>query len=290
MTEKILVTGATGTVGSAVVEALRAKNAAFVAASRNVEKATEKLGADVDVVAFEFENPATFAAATEGVAKVFLVGPPVDPAMDTLLTPFIHFLKKAGIRRVVYLSAAGAEILAESMPFHANLENLLKHEGFELTILRPTFFAQNFNNYERDNILTRKVLYSPAGQGKASFVDIRDVGEVAATVLLETGHEGKEYNLTGPVPYSYTDVAGLLTEMGEEPIFYPEPSPEEYAQTLKAAGAPEFIASYMNRVYALIRDGHTNYVSPDVEKVLGKKPGDLKSVLAKSFAVEVQPD
>ncbi len=287
MAEKILVTGATGTVGSAVVEALRAKGAAFVAASRDVEKAKQKLGADVDVVAFEFENPATYAAATADVTKVFLVGPPLNTEMDALLTPFIHFLQEAGINRVVYLSAAGAEILAEAMPFHTNLENLLKDEGFALTILRPTFFAQNFGNYERENVLTRKVLYSPAGQGKAAFVDIHDVGEVAATVLLGSGHAGKEYNLTGPTPYSYADVAGLLTEIGGEPIFYPAPSPEEYARTLQAAGAPGFIAPYMNRVYALIRDGHADFISPDVETILGKKPGDLKPVLKERFAREV---
>lgn len=286
MAEKILVTGSTGTVGSAVVDALRARDASFIAASRDVAKAKEKLGADIDVVSFEFENPATYAAATAGVTKVFLLGPPLNTEMETLLTPFIHFLKEAGINRVVYLSAAGAEILAEAMPFHTNLEKLLNGEGFELTILRPTFFAQNFGNYERDNILNRKVLYSPAGYGKAAFVDIRDVGEVAATVLLESGHEGKAYNLTGPTPHSYADVAGLLTEIGGEPIFYPAPSPEEYAQTLQAAGAPDFIASYMNSVYALIRDGHADFVSPNVETILGRKPGELKPVLEESFAAE----
>jgi uncharacterized protein YbjT (DUF2867 family) len=114
-------------------------------------------------------------------------------------------------------------------------------------------------------------------------VDINDIGEVAAKVLLEKGHEGKVYTITGPATYSYGDVAGILSEVRGEPIHYPSPSPEEYAQVLKSAGAPDFVAGYMNKVYSLIRDGHADYVSPDVENLLGRKPGDLRSVLVQDL-------
>jgi uncharacterized protein YbjT (DUF2867 family) len=279
MSGKILITGATGTVGSAVVKALQAKGTNVVAASREAQKVKEKFGSDVAAVAFDFADPSTYEKATQGVEKVFLLGPPVDPAMDQLLTPFVQHLKKKGINRVVYLSAFGVEEVSESMPFHANMEKLLKDNGFAVTFLRPTFFAQNFRNFEYDNIVNRKVTYSPAGQGKAAFVDINDIGEVAAKVLLEKGHEGKVYTLTGPTPYSYGDVAAILSEVRGEPIHYPSPSPEEYAQALKSAGAPDFVAGYMNNVYGLIRDGHADYVSPDVQNLLGRKPNDLRNVL-----------
>lgn len=280
MAGKILVTGATGTVGSSVVKALQAKRADFVAASREAQK---KSGSDVAAVSLDFADPFTYEKATQGVEKVFLLGPPADPAMDQLLTPFVHHLKEKGISRVVYLSAFGVEEVSESMPFHANMEKMLKENGFALTILRPGFFAQNFSNYERDNIVNRKVIYSPSGQGKAAFVDTNDIGEVAAKVLLETGHEGKAYTITGPATYSYADVAGILSEVRGETIHYPSPSPEEYAQTLKSAGAPDFVAGYMNNVYSLIRDGHADYISPDVENLLGRKPGDLRSVLVQEL-------
>ncbi len=283
MAGKILITGATGTVGSAVGKALQSKGADFVAASREVQKVKEKFGSGVAAIAFDFADHSTYESATQGVDKVFLLGPPVDPNMDRLLTPFVHHLREKGINRVVYLSAFGVEEVKDSMPFHATLEKLLKDNGFAVTFLRPTFFAQNFGNYERDNIENRKVVYSPAGQGKAAFVDIKDVGEVAARVLLEPGHEGKVYTLTGPVAYSYGDVAGILSEVRGETIHYPAPSPEEYAQVLKSAGAPEFVAGYMNKVYRLIRDGHADYASPDVENLLGRRPGDLRSVLVKDL-------
>ncbi len=280
MTEKILVTGATGTVGSAVVSALKKRQADFVAASRTAAHAQEKLGADTETVAFDFAQPETYAQATAGVGRVFLLGPPLDSNLDKLLTPFVEHLQQQGIKRVVYLSAFGAEKMPD---FHTKMEKMLQEKGFDLTILRPSFFAQNFKNYEWENITERKIIYVAAGQGKAAFVDILDVGEVAAKVLLGAGHTGKEYILTGPENLGYEDAAQLLTEIRKEPVHYPAPSPETYAQTLKEAGAPDFIAPYMNKVYGLIREGHAAYVSPDTEKLLGRPPGTLKAVLERDF-------
>ncbi len=287
MAGKILVTGATGTVGSAVVQALAAKGADFVAASRDAGKIQAKFGSGVEAVAFDFADPETYRAATQDVEKVFLLGPPVDPEVDRLLTPFVRFLTEKGISRLVYLSAFGVEKVADVMPFHANMEQLLREGGFDLTILRPSFFAQNFKNYEWDNIVSRKIIYSPAGTGKASFVDIRDVGEVAAKVLLEPGHTGKVYELTGPEPLGYGEVADLLSAVRREPIHYPAPSTEAYAQALASAGVPDFVAGYMNKVYGLIRDGHAGIVSSDFERLTGRRPAPLKRVLEQDFGQAV---
>ncbi len=278
--KKILVTGATDTVGSAVVKALKSCHADFVAASRTVASAQEKLGTGTEAVTFDFAQPETYAQATAGVDRVFLLGPPLDPNLDKLLTPFVEHLQQQKIKRVVYLSAFGAEKMAD---FHTNMEKMLKEKGFDLTILRPSFFAQNFKNYEWENITERKIVYVPAGQGKAAFVDIYEVGEVAAKALLEEGHTGKAYILTGPENLGYEQAAQLLTEIRYESVHYPAPSPEAYVQTLKEAGAPDFIAPYMNQVYGLIREGHAAHVSPDTEKLLGRQPGTLKAVLERDF-------
>ncbi|MFN7116539.1 MAG: SDR family oxidoreductase [Saprospiraceae bacterium] len=284
MSANILVTGATGTIGQALVNALQARGASFKIAARDVAKAREKFGSEVSIVAFDFADSSTYAPATAGVDRVFLLGPPLSLELDTLLQPFIHYLKKHDIRRVVYLSAFGMESISDKMPFHRNIEQQLRADDFELTVLRPTFFAQNFKNYEWDNVIERKITYMPAGNGKTAFVDVQDIAEVAATVLLEDGHNGKDYVLTGSESLSYYDAAALLSEVRKENIIYPNPSPEEYAQTLQAAGAPAFIADYMNTVYGMIREGQVDHVSPHVEQLLGRKPGTLKNVLEKSFA------
>lgn len=284
MTGKILVTGANGTLGSAIVQTLIRKGLPYIAAVRDTEKAYQKLGTDAAIIHFDFSDETTYQQATEGVSAVFLLGPPLDYSLDALLTPFLHHLKTASINKVVYLSAMGVDVMSDALPFHNNIEQKLSELGFDYTILRPTFFAQNFKNYEGDNIKERKVLFSPAGNGKAAFVDVNDIAEVASVVLSADGHSQKVYTITGSETYSYDDVAGMLSGILQEPIAYPAPSTTDYAAALAAAGAPPFIADYMNSVYALIRDSHANMVTNDVELITGRKPNSLRSVLEKQFA------
>ncbi|MBI3221295.1 MAG: SDR family oxidoreductase [Bacteroidetes bacterium] len=281
---KILVTGATGTVGSAVVKSLARIKADFVAGVRDHAKAKEKLGASSPLVTFDFADLATYAAATQGVDRVFLIGPPLDYTLDKLLIPFIDYLKSKNIVRVVYLSAFGVEKISHELSFHKVVEEKLRADGFHLTVLRPTFFAQNFKNYEWDNITKYKITYTPSGNGKTAFVDIADVGDVTAKVLTESGHEGKDYILTGPESISYHDAAQLLTEVRKEPIAYPAPTPEQFTETLKQAGAPDFIAPYMIQVYSMIANHHVDYVSPVIPQLLGRAATPLKTVLLKEMA------
>ncbi len=283
MEQKILVTGATGNIGRALVEALHLKNASFIAGVRDVEKGKEQLGGQTEVVRFDFEDTSTYQAATEGVGKVFLLGPPLAVNLDSLLAPFIGYLKDKGLNKVVYVSALGIEHVKD-LPFHANVIDMLKGNGFEYTILRPSFFSQNFKNYEWENIMQRGITYVSAGNGKVAFVDVNDIAAVAAAALTEDGHSGKTYDITGPEALSYTDAAALLSELTGKTIVYPNPSPEEYTLTLKAAGAPDFVAPYMNSIYSLIADNKVNTVSTDVEKITGRKPVPLKEVLQKDFA------
>lgn len=283
MSAKILVTGATGTIGKALVNSLQQKNVSFVAGVRNTEQAKEKLGNNVEVVEFDFSNPATFERATEGVNKVFLLGPPLVLNLDEVLKPFIDFLKSKNILRVVYISALGLEKVKE-LPFHEIIIKKLEADGFELTVLKPTFFAQNFKNYEWENITERGITFNVAGDGKTAFVDVNDIGAVAAHTLVEEGHSGKSYELTGPELLSYSDAAALLTEVLGKPIVYPNPTAEAYKGALAAAGAPAFIADYMIAVSSLIKNRFVEVVSNDVEKITGKKPTALKEVLKRDFA------
>jgi uncharacterized protein YbjT (DUF2867 family) len=283
MNRKILVTGATGTIGKAVVTALKDEKASFAAGVRNKATAAEKLGADVELVSFDFEDPATYGAATEGVDKVFLLGPPLVTNLDSLLTPFIDFLNRKSIKRVVYVGSLGMEKLAD-LPFHVLLTEKLKRDGFEYTILKPSFFAQNFKNYEWQNIIERGITFAPAGNGKVAFVDVHDIAGVAAKALTEEGHVSKTYEITGPETLSYTEAATILSEVTNKQVIYPNPTPEEYTGALKGAGAPDFIAPYMISVYSLIANNEVNVVSPIVEELTGKKPTSLKAVLQRDFA------
>lgn len=241
------------------------------------------MGEQVELVEFDFENPDTYATAVEGVDRVFLVGPPMRVDLDKLVSPFIDFMKKNNILRVVYIAAMGLDAVKE-LPFHAIIINKLKEDGFDYTVLAPSFFASNFKNYEWDNITQRGITYSPAGSGKVAFIAVEDIGNVGTSVLTEDGHIGKTYELTGPELLSYYDVADLLSSVLEKKIVYPEPSPEEYRKTLHAAGAPDFVASYMIAVYSMIATNVVSVTTDNVLKITGKKPTSLKEVLQRDFA------
>jgi len=284
MPNNILVTGATGTVGRATIQALQEAGASFKAAVRDDAKARSVLGADVRTVHFDFADRATWSTATDGVDAVFVLGPPMVPNLSELTLPFLDHLKQRGIKRVVYLSALAAEKLGESLPFHVQAEEKLRTDGFDFTVLRPSFFAQNFKNYEWENITERGITYTPAGNGKVGFIDAEDIGRAAAAVLTGSGHSGKVYELTGPETLSYSDAAGLLTEVTGRQVFYPNPSPEEYTGALKAAGAPDFIAPYMITVYGGIANNHVDVTTPHVEALTGRKPTPLRAVLERDFA------
>lgn len=280
---KILVTGATGTIGKSLVKSLLDKKADFVAGVRNESKAREVLPPGTSFVTFDFDDRSTFEKAIEGVDRVFLLGPPIDMQLDKLLAPFIDFLKSKNINRVVYLSAMGEEHM-DKLPFHGVLTRKLQQDGFDYTILKPSFFAQNFRNYEGQNILERGVVFVPAGDGKVAFIDVQDIGDSAAAVLLSEGHSGKTYVLTGPELLTYSDVAELLSEVTGKKIVYPKPNHEVYTQVLKDNGAPDFIAPYMISVYSLIDKGIAAKQTDTVEQLTGHKPGSLKQVLKKDFA------
>lgn len=162
--------------------------------------------------------------------------------MDTLVLPFVEHLKGLGINRVVYISALGLDEVPE-LPFHTRVVQALKAHEFDYTILLPTFFTHNFRNYYLENITQRNITCVPADKRKVGFLDVEDIALVAATVLTETGHEGKSYTNTGPELLSYADAAEQLSEALGKHIQYPAPTPEIYTQALKAAGSPDFIAS-----------------------------------------------
>lgn len=283
MSNKILVTGATGTIGTAVVKALSNEKANFAAAVRNKATASEKLGADVELVTFDFEDPSTYEEATQGVDKVFLLGPPLVTNLDSILTPFIDFLKSKEIKRIVYVGSLGMDKMPE-LPFHVIISEKLKRDGFAYTILKPSFFAQNFKNYEAENILQRGIIFTPAGTGKVAFVDVNDIAQVVVKTFLEDGHSGKVYEITGPETLSYDDAASLLSEVLNKQIVYPNPSPTEYTEALKNAGAPDFIAPYMIAVYSLITNNEVNIMSTAVEELTGRKPTSLREVLERDFS------
>lgn len=281
MAGKILVLAATGTVGSEVVKALQAKGADFAVGARNEEKAREKFGPGVRVVSFDFEDPATYPAAFAGVERLFLTGEGFNPVADQLIAPAIDYAGQHSVKHIVYSSVMGAE--QDEAGNHRKSERAIERTGATYTFLRPNFFNQNFTNYDRDSVLQGQI-YLPSGDGKTSYVDVRDIGAVAAEALTTDGHFNRAYTLTGPEALSFYDIAAQLGEALGRPVEYLDPSAEEYATTLRNAGMPEASIDLAVTLYGVyIKQGYLAAVSPDVATVLGREPIRFRQYAQEAF-------
>lgn len=268
----VLVTGATGNVGRAVVHAARARRLTVWAAERDPARAAELLGADVDVVRLDYRDPSTFACA-EGADVLFLMRPPAIADVGKTLLPFVDQARRVGVKHVVFLSVAGAE-KNKLVPHHAVEEHLRKGAGW--TILRPGFFAQNFGDAYRRDIVEDARVFVPAGRGRVTFVDVRDVAEVAVSALASPAeHERRAYTLTGPEAVDFTTAAALLTQAIGRYIRYDAASIAGYAIHLLRRGMPWAQVGVQTVLHVGLRLGQAARVDPTLEGLLGRRPHSL---------------
>lgn len=268
----VLVTAATGTVGRHVPGELP-DSATVRVASRDPDRAREAVTAD-EYVRLDFSTPGTFADALSGVEAVFLVRPPALGARA--MAPFVDACDRAGVDRVVYLSAIGAE--RNPLIPHHRIERRVDAADLAHTHLRASFFAQNLATVHGHEVREHAELLVPAGRGATSFVDARDVAAVAAAALLDLGHP-EAYDLTGPEALDYHEVATLLTDVLGRPITYPEPSVLEFVSQRRTRGDPWPFVLLMVGLYTTVRLGLGDRLTDDVERVLGRPPQSLREYL-----------
>lgn len=271
MAGKILVLGATGTIGSKIVRELVEKGEAVKAASRN---ATPVHGAEA--VALDLTNPASLDAALDGVDRLFAIVPAgyLDPL--GLLSPVVDAAAARKIK-VVLMTVLGVDA-DDSIPYR-QLELKLEKAGIPYAIIRPNWFADNFHTYWREGV-RHNVIGVPAAEGKTSFIDTRDIAASAAALLTSSAFDGKAYNLTGPEALGYADAAKILGEVTGKPITYQPLTDDAFISMLTGAGVPEDYARFLAMIFHPVREGWTSGVSGDVEKLTGKAPRALKTYAA----------
>lgn len=259
MTQPILVTGATGTIGTQVVNALRARGAEVRAAAR---------GGSVELA---LGDTASVDRALAGVSAAFLLTPFAQDQVE-LGAHFIDRAKAAGVKRVVKLSAIGAD----SEPgiqlgrWHRAIEKHLEASGLEYTFLRPNNFMQNFLGYYPPD--ASGTIYLPWGTGAASFIDAVDVGRVAAVALTESGHAGKAYTLTGPAAFTIAEAAETLSRVAKRKITYVDVPESAARKGMLDAGVPAWMADAMLELHAIDKAGYAAVVTDDVARITGTPP------------------
>jgi uncharacterized protein YbjT (DUF2867 family) len=255
----ILVTGATGTIGSELVRQLVARGIPVRGMSRR-----ELPG----FVQGDFDDPDSLRKAIVGVDAVFLLSAP-GPRVPEHDRATVAAAMDGGVRKLVKLSAIGST--DEGMPgnWHAAGERAVRDSGLAWAILRPTGFASNVLRW-LPAIRSGQPISSQTGHGEHAFVDPRDVAAVAAAALVSDDHDGQTYTLTGPELLSVPEQVTIMSDVLGQALHVVDVPLEVYAEQLRAAGLDDAVVSVALRGAALVRDGGERTVTDDVERVLGR--------------------
>lgn len=267
----ILVTGATGTIGSSLVYILAHAGVQFRAMVRNPDHIPDPIRElEVELVTGDFEDPATLVNALKGVKKAFLVSPG-DWDVVRLQGNFIDAAKRAGVDYIVKISTIGAapDALYSLGRRHFEIEQQIESERIPYTHLRPHSFMQNFF-LQAQFIQAEGAFMAPMGEGKIPMVDARDVATVAATVLTTEDHEGMIYELTGPETLSYDDAAEKISDLVGRTVKFIDIPLDQTRKSLIDNGWQDWMADDLVSLYRFFREGHASQVTDSIESILGR--------------------
>jgi uncharacterized protein YbjT (DUF2867 family) len=276
----ILVTGATGKVGSEAVRLLRQREIPVRALVRSPAKAAPLAQAGAEIAEGDLEEPGTLDEAMKGITTVVLVSPGV-PAQEINV---IDSAVRAGAGHVVKITSnASADSPIARRRWQTQIEAALAASGLDYTLLRGNAYMQNTLALA-PAIAKTSSFGSSTGAGRLGMIDARDVGAVAAEVAASPArHVTKTYWLTGPELLSYTDVAAVLSTVLGRPITYRQVSREEDKEAMLRAGLPEPVAEMNAQVFSMIADGDAAWLTEDVPSLL-RRPARSFEQFATDYA------
>ncbi len=283
----ILVTGATGKVGTALVEQLQVQKTPFRAlahSERNYERLTAR---GIDTIRGSADDGAGLAAAFGGVERLFLLTPSSPDQAETERA-YVDAARQAGVRHIVKQSVLGADDPGVSLfEAHRESERYIRDSGVGYTIVRPNLFMQNLGETDAAPIKQQGAIFNSAGDGVMSFIDARDIAAVAATALSGEEHVGQTYDLTGPEALSYGEVVQKLTALLSHPVRYVPLDDEAFRDALLAAGLSAWYAGGLTDLYRFYREGKGEVVSHAVKRLTGRAAGTMDAYLADARAAFV---
>ena len=280
---KILVTGATGNVSSALIANLIDKGASVRGLVRDESKGESLKDSGVEVAIGNLDDQGSIEKALEGIEKVFLLTP-VGEDSPQQARNVIDAALKQGSPYIVRMSAIGAAFDAPSRngKAHAETEADLIKSGLPYTILKPHFFMQNIM-MAAESIASEGNIYMPFKDGKLGMIDIRDIADVSAVVLTEEGHEGKTYTPSGPKSISLTEVAAAFSSALDKEVNYIDVPMEAADESLSGMGFPEWNKNAYLEYFKAYSEGWGDYTSSDVEDLTGNPARSIET-FAKDFA------
>ena len=261
----ILVLGGTGKTGRRIVSQLRDKGLSV------------RIGSRSENPGFEWYDQSTWAPALEGVRAVYISFYPdlaVPGAVDAIQA-FTDLALNIGIKHLVLLSGRGEEEAQKC-------EQIVQNSGADWTILRASWFAQNFSEaFMRDLVLSGEVAL-PAGEVKEPFIDADDIADVAVAALTEDGHSGELYELTGPRLMTFTETVKEISEAAGFEVRYTQIPNQAFVDAMVKEGVPQEYVQLVNYLFTEVLDGRNSYVCDGVQRALGRKPRDFSEFARKA--------
>lgn len=281
---KVLVTGATGTVGSVVVEELKARGAEVFAAVRDLDSDKAKaLG--VPLVPFNFNDPECMEASMQGFDRLFLLLP-LTKDMRKYGAAAVAAAKTAGVSFVVRCSGMGADPNAHFQlgKVHGAVDMDLEASGIPFVVLRPATFMQNYVQFYAEGIKATGKLMLPERESRTSFVDARDVGATAAAILAAPEPQANAYYVvTGPEALSNDEVAIIIATASGRDVAYESVEVEDYGMAMEKAGIPEWNIHMILSMHRYARSDYTSFKTSAVEHLSGR-PARSFAEFAAEFA------
>lgn len=253
-----LVLGGTGKTGRRIVNRLQASGIPYRIGSRSASPA------------FDWDNEASWDACLENVTAAYVNYSPdlAVPGATDAIQAFVDLAKRRGVSRLVLLSGRGEEEAQAC-------ERIVQESGMEWTIVRASWFNQNFSEGAFIDMVHSGQITLPAGNTPEPFVDVDDIAEVAVAALTEPGHAGEVYEVTGPRLMTFADVASELSKATGREITYIDIPHEAFVAGLKDSGAPRIVVWMLDYLLSTVLDGRNAYVADGIQRALGRPPKDF---------------
>ncbi|HJU83346.1 MAG TPA: NAD(P)H-binding protein [Holophagaceae bacterium] len=292
--DRILVIGGTGRVGRELVPRLLARNATVRVVTRDVQRAANLFEfmnippdhlQDLEFTQGDLDDPGIFDLLLEETDRAFLLSS-ATPRMAELQGHFIQAAKGAELKNLVRLSTIGADPASPVSLYrwHGQADELLEKSGVPHNILRSHYFIQNLMGFA-SSVSTHHDFHAPMGEGRIGLVDVRDVAEGAAALVLH-GEEGTEpmYRFTGPESLSFREIAAEMSEAFEIPVAYISVSQEEARREYLAQGLSPWLSEAFIELYDYFHMGNGDFTTGDVERLLGHRPRTVRAFLREHAA------